>query len=93
MLVHPELMTEVEAAAYIRVMPNTMSVWRSARRYDIPYLKIGRLVRYRENLTWTGGCSLAPSAIRRGKETRVSRYYSRLPARRSRSFVGSGRRL
>lgn len=38
----------VEAAAeYLGVAVNTMSVWRSTGRYDLPYIKVGRLVRYR----------------------------------------------
>ena len=35
------------AASYISVQPNTLSVWRSKKRYDLPYIKVGRLIRYR----------------------------------------------
>jgi excisionase family DNA binding protein len=44
--VKPQVYTEAEAAAYLGVKPGTLSVWRSTRRYDLPYLKVGRLVRY-----------------------------------------------
>ena len=36
-----------EAADYLGVVENTLSVWRSTGRYNLPYIKVGRLVRYR----------------------------------------------
>jgi len=30
------------------IPPETLEVWRCTKRYDLPYVKIGRLVRYRE---------------------------------------------
>ncbi len=49
-----ELLTEVEAAFEIDVTPGTLSVWRSTGRYGIPFIKIGRKVRYRKSdlLAW-----------------------------------------
>ena len=44
-----ELLNEVEAAAAIDVTPGTLSVWRSTGRYGIPFIKIGRNVRYRRS--------------------------------------------
>jgi len=41
------LLTPPEAAAYIGVSENTLSVWRCVGRYAIPFIKVGRLVRYR----------------------------------------------
>ncbi len=41
------LFTPPEAAAYIGVTENTLSVWRCVGRYAIPFIKVGRLVRYR----------------------------------------------
>ena len=38
-----------EAASYIGVKPNTLAIWRCTKRYDIPYLKIGKLVKYRKS--------------------------------------------
>ena len=35
------------AAALLDVSPGTLSVWRSTGRYALPFLKIGRKVRYR----------------------------------------------
>lgn len=44
---HDELVDERTAAAIIDVAPGTMSVWRSTGRYKLPFVKIGRKVRYR----------------------------------------------
>lgn len=43
------LLTPFEAAAYIGVTENTLSVWRCVGRYDIQYIKVGRLVKYRKS--------------------------------------------
>lgn len=42
-----DLLTNEEAACYIGVTPGTLEVWRCTKRYEIPYIKVGRLVRYR----------------------------------------------
>ena len=42
-----ELLDERAAAAILDVSPGTLSVWRSTGRYSLPFLKIGRKVRYR----------------------------------------------
>jgi len=41
------LLTPPEAAAHIGVTENTLSVWRCVGRYEIPFVKVGRLVRYK----------------------------------------------
>lgn len=41
------LLTQEEAAEILSVAPQTLSVWRSSKRYDLPYAKVGRNVRYR----------------------------------------------
>ena len=43
------LFTPPEAAAYIGVTENTLSVWRCVGRYAIPFIKSGRLVKYRKS--------------------------------------------
>ncbi len=43
------LMTTTEAANYLGVAPETLNVWRCVKRYDIPYIKVGRLVKYRKS--------------------------------------------
>ncbi len=43
------LLTSLEAAAVLNVKPDTLLVWRCTKRYKIPYIKVGRLVRYRRS--------------------------------------------
>lgn len=35
------------AARVLSISPGTLAVWRCIKRYDLPYVKIGRAVRYR----------------------------------------------
>ena len=42
-----ELLDEQRAAIYLDVIPGTLSVWRSTGRYNLPFIKVGRKVRYR----------------------------------------------
>lgn len=35
------------AAEYLQVVPQTVANWRSNKRVEIPYIKIGSAVRYR----------------------------------------------
>lgn len=38
-----------EAAAYIGVSVDTLAVWRCVGRYNISFIKVGRLVKYRKS--------------------------------------------
>jgi len=42
-----DLKDEKSAAEFLGVSPGTLQVWRSTRRYPLPFVKIGRNVRYR----------------------------------------------
>lgn len=42
-----DLLDDKAAAAMLDVSPGTLSVWRSTGRYALPFVKIGRKVRYR----------------------------------------------
>ena len=42
-----ELVDEQEAARILDTTPGTLSVWRSTGRYNLPFIKVGRNVRYR----------------------------------------------
>lgn len=44
-----ELLKEREAADFLTLSPGTLSVWRSVGRYEIPFIKLGRHVRYRRS--------------------------------------------
>lgn len=43
-----KLMTPKQVSACLGVGVETLNAWRALRRYDLPYVKVGRLVRYRE---------------------------------------------
>jgi excisionase family DNA binding protein len=42
------LLTTEEAAAYLGIKPRSLEVWRCVGRYGIPFIKVGRLVKYRK---------------------------------------------
>ena len=42
-----ELMGQKEAAEFLNIKAETLQSWRSTRRYDLPFVKIGRLAKYR----------------------------------------------
>lgn len=44
-----DLLDDHAAATLLDVSPGTLSVWRSTGRYALPFLKIGRKVRYRRS--------------------------------------------
>ena len=52
-----ELLTEEEAADYLQIRVQTLRQWRSGyhKKEKIPYLKVGRAVRYRKAdlIAWT----------------------------------------
>jgi excisionase family DNA binding protein len=43
------LMDQRQAAAYLDIKPGTLEVWRSTKRYGLPFVRIGRNVRYRKS--------------------------------------------
>lgn len=43
------LLTRREAAAYLGVAEQTLAVWKCTGRRSLPFVKIGRLVRYRKD--------------------------------------------
>lgn len=49
-----DLLDEKAAAELLDVSPGTLSVWRSTGRYALPFLKVGRKIRYRraDLLAW-----------------------------------------
>ena len=40
------LLTEREAAEYLAVSPMTLRKWRCTRMVEVPYIKLGKAVRY-----------------------------------------------
>jgi len=45
--IFPDRLTIKETANILGVTPETLAVWRCAKRYSLPYVKIGRLVYYK----------------------------------------------
>lgn len=41
------LLSRQEAAEFLGVKEDTLAVWLSTRKYDLPVVKVGRLARYR----------------------------------------------
>lgn len=46
---HPQsvLLNEDETAEFLRVKRQTLAAWRCTDRYQLPFIKVGRSVRYR----------------------------------------------
>lgn len=42
-----DLLTDKQLAEYLQLAEGTPAVWRSEKRYLIPYIKVGRSVRHR----------------------------------------------
>lgn len=42
-----QLLSANEAAEYLGVVPGSLAVWRSTGRYALPWVAVGRLVKYR----------------------------------------------
>jgi excisionase family DNA binding protein len=41
------LLSRKEAATYLGVSEQTLAIWKCTKRYNLPFVKIGRLVKYR----------------------------------------------
>ena len=41
------LLTPDEAAEFLGVTESTLATWRSTRRYNLPWVRVGRRIRYR----------------------------------------------
>ena len=44
-----QLLTPDEVAKVLGVKPETLATWRYTKRYNLPYIKSGRLVRYKQD--------------------------------------------
>lgn len=43
-----DLIPAKEAARILGIQPDTLNVWRATKRYNIPYVKVGSRVFYRQ---------------------------------------------
>jgi excisionase family DNA binding protein len=41
------MLTAAEAAGYLGIKVQTLSTWRCTRRYHLPFVRVGRAIRYR----------------------------------------------
>lgn len=50
----PAMLTPEQTADLLAIEPQTLAVWRCNRRYDLPFVRIGRRIRYRraDVLAW-----------------------------------------
>lgn len=46
-LLNKKLWTELETAAYLNLKPETLATWRCTARYPLPFVRLGRAIRYR----------------------------------------------
>ncbi len=44
-----DLLTREQAAAYLGVAVQTLAMWKWAKRYDLPFVRIGRLIKYKRS--------------------------------------------
>jgi len=44
----PALLTREQAAEYLGIAAQTLAVWATTGRYDLPFIKVGRCARYRK---------------------------------------------
>jgi len=63
-----ELLTRAEAAEFLGLRPQTLAAWASARRYDLPFVKVGRSVRYRRRdlIAWLDRRTVGAAAAEAG---------------------------
>ncbi|MBS1992704.1 MAG: helix-turn-helix domain-containing protein [Cyanobacteria bacterium SZAS LIN-3] len=47
--VHSELLSRAEAAAYLGVAKQTLAIWKCTKRYNLPFIKIGKLIKYKRS--------------------------------------------
>ena len=43
------LIDDIATGKILGIETSTLAVWRSTKRYAFPYVKVGRLIRYRES--------------------------------------------
>lgn len=46
--VQSDLFTREQAAQYLGVTARTLAVWACTKRYNLPFVKVGRLAKYRK---------------------------------------------
>jgi len=47
-ILRSDLLSRKEAAAYLGLSEQTLAIWKCTGRYNLPYVNVGRLVKYRK---------------------------------------------
>jgi len=47
-LLKSNLLIRREAALYLGISEQTLAIWKCTKRYNLPVIKVGRLVKYRQ---------------------------------------------
>jgi len=47
MAISEKLLSRKEASQFLGIQENTLAVWATNKRYNLPFYKVGRLVKYR----------------------------------------------
>lgn len=89
------LLTETETAKQISVAPATLQQWRHHHRYSLPFVKVGRLVRYKQSdidgwLASRTQTSIEPRAF---VAQRVKRKAHRAALKRASALQAGGQRV
>jgi predicted site-specific integrase-resolvase len=66
----PELLRNAPAADFIGVTPKTLEEWRRLGRYQIPYIRVGGLIKYDVDdlLAWLASRKVRPGVGRELQE-------------------------
>jgi excisionase family DNA binding protein len=49
MMTQDKLLSRQQAAEFLGVTKGTLEVWACTKRYNLPYVKVGKLVKYRQS--------------------------------------------
>lgn len=47
MIVNDKLLNSQQTSDYLGITKDTLAVWRTTKRYPIPYIKVGHLIKYK----------------------------------------------
>lgn len=47
MIVNDKLLNSQQTSDFLGITKDTLAVWRTTKRYPIPYIKVGHLIKYK----------------------------------------------
>src|ERR1700745_1098163 len=89
------LLTETETAKQISVAPATLQQWRHHHRYSLPFIRVGRLIRYRQIDVdnWLASRTVTASEPRAFVAQRVARKQHRAALKRASALQAGSQRV